>query len=209
MLFEDISRLTTSEGLRRSKGFLSQTRKMPEILSFIKEIKEEGGEKENLVIFLRRHWINLLGQIVSIIAIAFLLVLVYLFVFIFGLKEVIGGVGFEIADFLVALASLLLWVLFFVVFLDYYLDVWIVTNERIIDIRQKGLFRREISELPLGNVQDLTTEIAGVIPTLYDFGDLYVQTAGKRERFIFMSIPHPERVRDIILLLSEKAKAEK
>ena len=209
LLFEDVSKLTTEEGLKRSKLFLSRDRKIPEIASFIKEVQEEGKNQESLVIFLRRHWISLFTQIIPIFSITLLILLAYFFVNFFDLKQTMGEFGWQMVNFIVTLACLLLWVLFFVVFLDYYLDVWIVTNERIIDIRQKGLFRREISELPLDNVQDLTTEIIGVIPTLYDFGDLYIQTAGKRERFIFLSIPHPERIRDVILLLSEKEKESK
>jgi len=209
LLFEDVSKLTTEEGLKRSKLFLSRDRKIPEIASFIKEVQEEGKNQESLVIFLRRHWISLFTQIVPIFSITLLILLAYFFVNFFDLKQTMGEFGWQMVDFIVALSCLLLWVLFFVVFLDYYLDVWIVTNERIIDIRQKGLFRREISELPLDNVQDLTTEIIGIIPTLYDFGDLYIQTAGKRERFVFLSIPHPERIRDVILLLSEKEKESK
>jgi len=105
-----------------------------------------------------------------------------------------------------ALFVLFLWSFIFVVFIDYYLDVWIVTNERIVNVEQKGLFRREISELRFGIGLDLTTDSGGIAKTIFDFGDLYVQTAGKRERFLFKSIPHPERVRDIILVLSDDKK---
>jgi hypothetical protein len=32
------------------------------------------------------------------------------------------------------------WLFFFFSFIDYYLDVWIITSERIIDIQQNGFF---------------------------------------------------------------------
>ncbi len=206
LIFEDISKLTTEESLKRSKLFLSQAREISEISAYIKEIKEKNKNEENLIIFLRRHWIDFFSQILPIISISLILVVAYAIVVFFGPDRSSAPPEWQIIVFLITIASLFLWVLFFVVFISYYLDVWIVTDERIIDIRQKGLFRREISELSLDNIQDLTTEIAGVIPTLYDFGDLFIQTAGKVARFTFVSIPHPERIRDIILVLSEREK---
>jgi uncharacterized membrane protein YdbT with pleckstrin-like domain len=107
-----------------------------------------------------------------------------------------------------SLATLFVWNFFFILWLDYYLDAWIVTNERIINIEQRGFFNREISELKLTKIQDVTSEIIGVIPTLLDYGNIYVQTAGEKERFAFCQIPHPNRVKNIIVQLQEKEEKE-
>ena len=61
---------------------------------------------------------------------------------------------------------LAIWVFFLSSFVDYYLDIWIVTNDRIINIEQLGLFARSISELDLYQIQDVTSEIKGIFPTL-------------------------------------------
>jgi uncharacterized membrane protein YdbT with pleckstrin-like domain len=91
--------------------------------------------------------------------------------------------------------------LFFFSFIDYYLDIWIITNERIIDILQKGFFSRVISEQKLFRIQDVTSEVHGVIPTVLHFGDVHVQTAGTKERFFFNDVPNPDEIRDIIIKL--------
>jgi membrane protein YdbS with pleckstrin-like domain len=103
---------------------------------------------------------------------------------------------------------LFIWVFFFFSFIDYYLDVWIITNERIIDIQQEGFFSRTISEHKLFRIQDVTSEVHGMMATLLRFGDVHVQTAGTVQRFNFKDIPGPNRVRDMIIKLVQKKKRE-
>ena|SRR5688572_13445664 len=100
------------------------------------------------------------------------------------------------------------WLFLFQNFMDYYLDVWIVTNKRVLNIEQTGLFARTVSELRLYRVQDVTSTIKGVAETLFDFGDVEIQTAGEKTRFIFEQIPHPNRISKSILELSEIERRE-
>lgn len=99
----------------------------------------------------------------------------------------------------VAVYFLGIWIFYFSEFTDYYLDIDIVTNDRIIDIVQKGLFARSVAELDLTRVQDVESEIKGIIPTLLDYGTVVVQTAAEKENFRFEQVPHPHKVRQRIL----------
>lgn len=112
---------------------------------------------------------------------------------------------------LVALALsayyLFLWLFFAYAWVDYTLDLWIVTDERIINIEQMGLFNRVISEQRLLQVQDVTSELKGLFPTFLDYGHVFVQTAGERGRFVFEQIPHPDLVKKVVLLAHEEALA--
>lgn len=101
---------------------------------------------------------------------------------------------------------LFMWVLFFLSFIDYYLDVWIVTNRRIIDMEQNGLFARTVSEEKIEMVQDITSQVDGFFPTIFSYGDVFIQTAGKLERFHFEQVPHPETIRDLIIKLANDNK---
>jgi len=83
---------------------------------------------------------------------------------------------------------------FFNAFLDYYLDVWIVTTKRIINIEQKGLFNRVIAEHELDKIQDVTGEQKGFFATIFSFGDVLVQTAGEVPMFIFRQVDNPFEV---------------
>lgn len=88
-------------------------------------------------------------------------------------------------------------------FFDYYLDIWIVTNERILDIQLKGLFARTTSETRLYRVQDVTAEMKGIGATIFDYGTVHVQTAGATSRFTFEQMPDPDEVVSAIAKLVE------
>jgi len=98
---------------------------------------------------------------------------------------------------------LFVWVFFFRSWIDYYLDVWLVTSERIVSIEQKGLFARAIAEQKLYRIQDVYGEVNGIIATLFDFGNITIQTAGANEYFIFKEIPRPHQVARNIAKLAE------
>lgn len=164
--------------------------------------------EEKLVYFLRRHPITLVGVIagyILLIASPFLLT-GYFSTFqpdlllnpSFQALLVFGGSAF----FLFA------WLFLFQLFLDYYLDSWIVTTRRILNIEQNGLFGRTVSELRLYRIQDVTAMVNGFVKTVFNFGEVEIQTAGERERFMFEEIPKPNEVAKTILELSETDRGD-
>lgn len=82
---------------------------------------------------------------------------------------------------------------------EYYLDVWVITNRRVIDIEQHSFFNRQVSSVFLSHVQDATTTINGILPTLLNYGDIEIQSAGTISHFRIKGVPHPRALRDIIL----------
>lgn len=166
--------------------------------------KREG---EEIIIMLRRHWVILLVEFVPLIILFFALLAE-----IFFTPFLVGFLPIEISpNFFNLINSFLFmfyWIIVFVVWIDYYLDVWIVTDQRIVNIEQFGLFRREISELDHGKIQDVTTEIHGLIPTLLKFGYVHIQTAGSRTRFEFKQVPNPVLVRTMVMKLQKQAVKE-
>lgn len=99
------------------------------------------------------------------------------------------------------LGLLILWVM-------YYLNLQIVTNERIVDITQTSLVNHTISELHLSRIEDVTAEIKGVLGTFLDYGNVFVQTAAETERFVFDRVPNPTAVAKLILDLYEELPEE-
>jgi len=96
----------------------------------------------------------------------------------------------------------------FQTFIDYWLDVFIVTDKRILDIEQNGLFNRTVSELRMYRIQDVTAEIKGFTRTIFNFGNVYIQTAAEKERFDFVNISHPNDVAKMILELAEQDRKD-
>lgn len=155
------------------------------------------AENEKIIMVVRKHWFVVMQTILSFVALIAVppIVLTFLPLVTANLNQ----------DLLVPLINLilssyimLLTLLLFLFWMDYYLDMWIVTSKRIIDVEQRGLFSREISEIPLSSVQDVTISIRGVIETFLKFGTIKIQTAGERE-FTISNAPNLYQIKDAIL----------
>lgn len=163
-------------------------------------------EGEHVVYEIRRHWYVL---IVESFFLGFLSLVPW--VVFFGLD--VSGFAFESGEgalflFVSVVWLFFIWIAFMIIWTNYYLDVWIVTNKRILDIEQHGLFSRELSEFRLDRIQDVTIEIKGILPTLLRFGDIHVQTAGESREFVIKGIPHPYKVKDILIKEHDRAVVE-
>jgi hypothetical protein len=99
---------------------------------------------------------------------------------------------------------LAIWLFFFSTVLDYYLDIWVVTNDRLIAVDQAGLFSRTISEMDLWLIQDVTSEMHGIAATIFGYGNLHVQTAAEKARFHFENCANPNGIRQKILAFAEE-----
>lgn len=161
---------------------------------------------EEVKIFMRRHWIELVK--IAFNALGLLLVptlglIVVNVTDITLLNHVIIGplvlVIFSVYILLVATLTL-------TSLTDYWLDVWVVTNERIINSEQLGLFNRVVSEVKLEQIQDITSEQKGFLETFITFGDVYIQTAAERERFQFKNIDNPDDIKIKIGSLTNTCK---
>lgn len=164
------------------------------------------GQKqgETILLLLHRHWFDILKQmlVVFFMIIALLASLITLPSY-FPIITEIPNYN-RIFFFFESTFAMLIWMVFFIIWIDYYLDVWIITNSRVVNIEQKGLFSRQISELELENIQDITTEVKGMIPTFLNYGQVFIQTAAEKERFIFRNIPDPYHTKDVLMALQER-----
>ncbi len=80
---------------------------------------------------------------------------------------------------------------------------WIVTDDSIKQFQQTGVFRRQISELSMANIEDISAEQNGLLATAFGFGTLKVETAGERSNFHFQYCPKPNMYAQIILQARE------
>lgn len=161
---------------------------------------------ESIVLVLRRHWIDLL-KIFLFSGVLFVLPLVVGTLIQFANPELIVQTfwGPALTAILVAYLLIVL-VLTCTELTDYWLDVWIVTSERIINTEQQGLFNRVVSEVYLHQIQDITSEQKGFLETFLTYGNVFIQTAAERERFQFKNIDNPDDVKIAIAGLSKTCK---
>lgn len=71
---------------------------------------------------------------------------------------------------------LLVLVAWFYRWIGWYYTVYIVTNERILAINQKGIFRRKVDEWQLDGIENVNYEIGGFQAVLFGYGDITART---------------------------------
>lgn len=161
------------------------------------------AQDEHIVHVIRKHWFILAVRTAELLF--FLVLPIAVYFFMAGKSFPVGGEEIELTlplpllIFLVSMLILMIWMRFFSLVTDIYLDSWTVTNKRIIDIEQRGFFSRQISSFRIERIQDITTDIHGIIATFLDFGDIHAQTAGDEQEFIIRGVPNPKKIKQNIL----------
>lgn len=161
----------------------------------------KDGEK--IILVIRKHWFVMARTVIVFFVLLFIPAVVLALLPALGQFLDISSLG-PFINFLSALYLMMLLAFLYLTWMDYYLDMWIITNERIIDVEQFGLFSREISEIPISRVQDVTIEVHGIIETILKFGTIRIQTAGERE-FSIHSAPRLYEAKDTILRYAKES----
>lgn len=135
---------------------------------------------EQVDIVLRRHWIAF--AFLAIYALGGIL-------FTIVLLAVLGTSAFII---LMVIAFWMYYSLFlYVSWLNYELDVFILTNNRIVCVEQKTFLNRAVWETTLDKVQEVSIETKWLLANLFDFGTLRIMTSGSSPSFDMTYSPHP------------------
>lgn len=165
-------------------------------------IKQKNYEK--IIHILRRHPITFVPTILLFITLFAIPIVLYMIIknafpdFVSGTQMyplfALGGSIYYLSTYLFLYAH----------FIDYYLDIWIVTNDRIIDNEQHGLFHRTTTELELHSIEDVTSQVSGILGTVFKYGDLTIKTSSVTTTIVFRQIPHPEKIRGELIRLADE-----
>ena len=181
----------------KAQGKLSSFSYLPKKVNF-----ETREKEEKVILLLRRHpftniswiFIGLLMSAVPIILNAFSLTS-----FLpaeFGLIATLGWYLITIAFFLEN-------------FLTWFFNVNIVTDERVIDIDFLNLIYKRVSDTNIDKIQDVTYTMGGVARTLFNYGDVFIQTAAEVPNFDFLAVPNPDKIAKILQDLRVEEEIEK
>ena len=163
-------------------------------------------KNEEIKLILRKHLIVLLPHFVYISLMFLLPVVFYIIIVPTAFPAFLNAPYDKLFILLTLIYYGFIWIITFTVWVDYYLDVWIITNERLLDIEQIGFFNRVVSELDFKRIQDITSRVHGILPTMFGFGNIHIQTAAEESKFDLRTIPHPVTVRREITKLYKAAK---
>ena len=93
-------------------------------------------------------------------------------------------------------AAVAVWLLYWAIRLllnwyRYHNDIGVITDQRIIDSFKPTPFQLRVGTADLVNIQDMTIEKSGIVPTVLNFGDVVCQTAGTGQQFRIGGVPDP------------------
>ncbi len=154
-------------------------------------------DNEILLLFLRRHFITNFPWILKAIALALIPILF----------EVLGALGFFSVDFVDSAGKLVIYSFYyffilsgyiFVNYMGWFYNISIVTNIRVIDIDFSQLIFENVAATKLTQLEDVNYAQIGVFRSMFDYGDVFLQTAGPSSNFEFLAVPHPERIIKVI-----------
>ena len=153
---------------------------------------------EIVIQFQRRHWWFLWPRTILLALIAVVpIVLAYLLLDAIGVQDDLGIFFWIVA---------LLWAGWWTVralfnWYRYANDIWVVTNQRIVDSFKPHPFSHRLSTADLVNVQDISVEKIGITATILRFGDVVCETAGGGASggvFRIIGIPDPATIQLLI-----------
>ena len=150
---------------------------------------------EKILMVVHKHWIAFFSKILIVA------VLLIAPITLAGLFLNTGAISNDAVIYIRFFTINYLMVIILVAFLfwmDHYLDLWIITNQRVIDVEQHGLFRRETSEFGIDKVQDITVEVPHMLATFLKYGNLRIQTAGERS-FTIKDVPNIYEIKKTIM----------
>jgi hypothetical protein len=158
--------------------------------------------EEKILLLMRQHFITNTGWIVMCVFLALLPTVLPIFPF-FSFLPLSFRLIIQITwYFLVAgyaLERFIIW----------YYNVYIITNERIVDVDFYSLLFKRVSEAKLDRIEDITSASGGVVQSFFDYGTVMVQTAGEVPEIEFENVPHPDLVSKLVSELTEKEEPRK
>lgn len=166
---------------------------------------QEAGEK--IILLLRAHVITMVPRLFVTIFLIFLPFLVEAFLVFLNVD--IAQVLAPHQVFLI----IIFWYLFvfgnsFFGFIKWYFNVYILTNERIVDIDFKGILHKETAYAKLNQIQDVSPKVLGFFGTFFHYGNIYIQTAAAKAEFEFQNVERPDTVAQEILEQVRKEEGE-
>ena len=163
---------------------------------------ETQDDDEEVILFLRQHPIVNLPWIITTIL---MLTLPSVFVFFPPYANLpanfqfVVTLGWYMFVFGFALAK----------FMGWFFNIYILTDERVVDVDFQNIFFRKISTAKIEEIQDVNIQSSGSFETFFGYGSVFIQTAAEVSQFEFMYVPNPDRVGKIINQMIDLEEQEK
>jgi hypothetical protein len=177
----------------------------------LEKIQLESGEDVLKVV--RKHWFIIVTELFSVfIMFSFPFIMLFFFAIF---PDALSSLSVGLADYTTLIAfgvaswTVLSLIVGFTIWTHYYLDLWVITDRRIIVVNQIHFFNRNVSSFRLERLQDIEFYVRGLIPTILNFGTIKAQTAGAFEsNFKTRGLPDPRGLQAVIQKATDERLAE-
>lgn len=167
--------------------------------AFPTDVSFNGQDHEESVILLvRKHPIVFFPHFLL-----FLLLLITPIVFTRVIDSLLEGSNFGLSAGSSLLFVLLAVTLAVDIYFKWYYTVNIITDQRIVDVDFNNVLYHKFAEAQLEKIEDVTHKPVGIFSSIFDYGNVYIQTAGAQREFVFDNVPRPRDVQDTLLDLLE------
>lgn len=165
------------------------------------------NEGEEILIFLRRHWLTNIGWVVNA---ALYAVLPWLFVVIleFFSLSVYRFLGIKLVTAILLIYYAYLFGYMLRRLIQWYFNIYIVTDQRIMEFDFQNFSNQKINELALDNVENVEQNVDGLSASFFGYGNVSIFSEAARSEITFVEIPNPTFVRDKVSDLSKIVKLE-
>jgi len=157
------------------------------------------AESEQIVLVLRRHLITQINSVLIVLVMLFLPLLFsasQIFSFLPLSYRFILTIGWYLATAGYSLECYLKW----------FYRVFIVTDERIIDVDFISMIYKDVSTTKIDKIEDITSTTIGFLSSIFDYGTVIIQTAGTQQELEFEDVPQPGKVSALLneMILEEE-----
>ena len=148
---------------------------------------ETREAEEQIILFLRKHFVTNIPWM-------FTAVIMFLAPMVVSSFEILNSIPTNFRFVFVMIWYLISMAYTLESFLTWFFNVYIITDERIVDVDFYNLTYKEVSDANLDKIEDVTYKMGGVIRTLFNYGDVLIQTAAEVTNFDFLAVPYPDKV---------------
>ena len=166
----------------KTSNSLSSFLARPKVFTF-----DNREEEEEIILVLRRHWFTNVHWIL-------IFILMLLGPVIFSFVLVLNFFSGRYQVLFILFWYMITFAIAFEHFLSWYFNVFIITEERVIDIDFYNMLSTKFSEAKISMIQDVTSTKGGVSQTIFNYGTVLIQTAAEIPVITVALIPNPALV---------------
>lgn len=171
-------------------GLLTTFRENP-----LEVIYDDLDPDEEIILFLRRHFITNFPWIAQGV---FLIILPFLLSAFIAFANISIVISPNFILFSLLSYYFFVFLFLFLNFLNWFYNITLITNKKVVDVDFKVLISKNVAATKIAQIEDVSLSEVGLLRSIFDYGDVMVQTAGTVDNFEANAVPHPERVVHVI-----------